>query len=257
MNAQTEQQINGIVDGFVNKGFSFTAFDVTKSVRASGTQVYHSECKDLVNGLFNNSGMPDYSRTSVPVPGAKVDPLVYHHQNANAHGYQPDWIVSNPNQNGFKHDGSVTAPPSGGGYTPLSQLDVDDVDADDGDDGDDDDGGVPTVPSVSPATNKPQSAAPLASWNIAVTKEGRLQIPINLARSNGLHPNLTVFLHYNGTVLGGKLEVKKYCASQGDHPVLVNKDGRIRVCKSILRSTIGVYPSYFVTDKNGEIEVRR
>ena len=249
MNTQTEQVIRDTVSDFVNKGFLFTAFDITRAIRDDGVTAYHSEAKEVVADIFGNGDMTDYTRTSVDV-GVKVNPLVYHHEDADATAYESDWFDNNPNQNGFKHDSSTASTASvtsANGYIPLSQIDgSEDEDEDDAEDDQ----------TVAISTNQTQKISNHSTpkGNKVATKEGRLQLPINLIRKVGLTPYSPAWVHYEMGSHFDNLKVVKNRIDSSDYLIQVNKDGRIRICQSVLKQ-LGSSTCYRVTESNSAIVI--
>jgi len=87
---ELEMEVKGIVDGLVGKGEMFTAFDVTRRLRADGFWVEHRDVKDVVHGMFERGSLSGtgYVRTLVPVP-SKSPAFVYHLYTQNAQDYDP------------------------------------------------------------------------------------------------------------------------------------------------------------------------
>ena len=141
---------------------------------------------------------------------------------------------------------STTNVASPAGYTPLSQLDDDDDD-DSADDAEDDLAG--STPNQTTQTSASTTSTPKGAK--VPTKEGRLQVPINMVRSVGWFSGETVYIGQHGS----ELRIRPYIHGSNTNPVTVNKDGRIRICNRTLKKTIGVSTSYTVNRTNGEIVV--
>ena len=80
--------VKDVVKGKVDKGEMFTAFDITKELKASGRRVYHSNVKPIVHALFNNGDMQGYNRSLISVSGAPVQPFLYHPCGADTSTYK-------------------------------------------------------------------------------------------------------------------------------------------------------------------------
>lgn len=221
MDNTTEQTIRATVAKFVNDGFMFTAFDVTRRVRkdiGKSTFVSHSDTNRIVQGMHANGSMNSYVKDLVQV-NANVEPWLYYHPYSDVSNYDPHWIENDPNQDNMKADLSAAPTTTAATYTPPT-LDLDEEDED-------------SVPVASTSdTTTPVSSVCLGKNQHKLTKEGRLQIPIDMARTAGFRPYQTVSVVKDGnklTVTGGA-----FSAVNVQQRIVVNKDGRIRVCQSIL-----------------------
>jgi len=241
MDTTIEQAIRDAVEKFVNDGFMFTAFDVTRTVRkdlGKGTFVSHSDVNSIVQSMYGNGEMNSHVRDLINV-GANVEPWLYYHPYSDVANYDPHWIDNDPDQDSMKADVSSTSTPatpatSSGGYVPPT-LDLDDDDEDDVDTGcGSATAGVTGAHVASPASSPVASAVKvkLGKNEHRLTKEGRLQIPINMARTAGFAPADNVTVVDNG----GKLTITKgpLTAVNSVSVNSVNKDGRIRIPMTIL-----------------------
>jgi len=70
--------ISDIIDDKVGQGQMFTAYDITKELRSSGTRTYHRNTKEIVHALFLKGNMQGYTRSLVSVPNAPIKPFLYH-----------------------------------------------------------------------------------------------------------------------------------------------------------------------------------
>ena len=77
--------IRSIVNGKVMRGEMFTAFDITKELRANGKQVKHYEVKDVVHGMFMDGDMDDYHRNLGNVGNPPA--FIYHPQGEDVNNY--------------------------------------------------------------------------------------------------------------------------------------------------------------------------
>lgn len=75
------------INDFINRLKSFTAFDITTSLRNDGERVEHHDVKDEVH-YFHNNGMDySYERKLVTVGGKKA--FLYYHITADIDEYEP------------------------------------------------------------------------------------------------------------------------------------------------------------------------
>jgi hypothetical protein len=65
----------------VAHGESFTAFDVTKTLRDEGHRVRHRDVRMIVHTTYETDGLKDYDRTYKPVGKSGEMAFVYHPQN--------------------------------------------------------------------------------------------------------------------------------------------------------------------------------
>lgn len=216
--ARTESLVRSTVDGFVSKGYMFTAFDVTRFLRKSGEQVAHHDVNGVVKAMFANSemgsGADQYQRDTKDV-GAKVPPFIYYHPYSDVDNYDQDWINTNPTQNGMKNDPVASMPSF-------------------------------SVPVASPATpSTPAPAVGTSTMTIsgitvknlpanvrAVTKEGRLEIPLTIMLKAGFASNDEAYVHKLNDKL--VIENSKSVGYGAGIPVNVNGDGRIRLSRGAL-----------------------
>lgn len=219
-----------VVNGFVKKGFMFTAFDVTKFLRASGSTVRHSDINSAVKHMFNDGEMNDYLRDVKDV-GAPVAPFVYYHQNADLDNYITDWLENNPDQDGMKNDGDID---DGSGIVQPTASSY---------------GTTATKAPVSVAKATPTKTT-LPKGVKSTDKEGRLYIAPVVTQSAGLHPKQVVWVVTDNS----KLVITTNSAAKGSWPYSVNSDGRIRICRSVL-DRIPKGNGYKVSASTGNIEV--
>lgn len=112
------------VETFMNKGFMFSAFDVTKTIRANvGKNVFipHTEVREVVSSMYEDGSMGQYVRDLAKM-GSSSEAWVYYHPVSDINDYDSDWINSNPNQDGMKADKDSSN--SSTSMPPLT-LDVD------------------------------------------------------------------------------------------------------------------------------------
>ena len=215
--------IRTAVDGFVQKGFMFTAYDVTKFLRKAGERVRHCEVNDIVKSMFANSEMGQYKREIKDI-GSPVSPFVYAHTYSDVNDYDAAWVDTNPNQDGMKYD---TASSSGastvGAYVPLTSVGTTPV--------------APVTPVTPVVPKAPKVSLPIGVHK--VTSEGRLNIPVSVVDSIGwLRQKIGITMNKIGvTVINNTMKVivldPNPSAAIGE-TVRINSDGRIRLGRSTL-----------------------
>jgi hypothetical protein len=216
--ANTESLIKTAVNGFVQKGYMFSAFDVTRFLRKGGERIRHNDTKDVVTEMFSNSEMGMYVRATKDI-GAPVAPFIYSHPYSDISNYSADWVDTNPNQVGMCYDmGSSAA-------TPM----------------------VSAVPVSSPAPVAPAvPASKLPDGVYKTTDEGRLNIPIHYVQNIINTPCVNIYQ------LNGGLSILP--SSTPSYSAKVNKDGRIRLSRSTL-DKISDGELFKIEVKNNEIFV--
>ena len=265
MNGTIETAIRDTVTKYVNDGFMFTAFDVTRAVRLAlgkGTYVSHSEVNGIVQTMFNNSEMGSHVRDLVSV-GTGTQPWLYYNPACDLSDYDPHWISNDPKQANMKAD--VTGTVNSTGYTPPALDDEDDEDEDDYKN----DVAVPSGcgsvaahmtgtyshPSI-PVSSVTTSKKRLGKNEHVATKDGRLNIPIHMVSAAGLAPLMPVTIVCCGTgltIISGSTPAFNTVVSS------VNKDGRIRVGYKSLRqiSSQPLMEIYKVERSNSEIIIEK
>jgi len=221
MDAIKEQKTKDTVNDFVAKGYMFTAYDVTKTLRNAGEFVKHSDVNAVVQSMRSNGEMDNYEREVVDV-GSSVQPFVYYHPHSDVSKYDQHWVENNPNQDGMKND-----PASGGsssGYTPLSSVTS-----------------KPTAPTATTSFTPPSilgtvTMSILKKQGIVQTtkSENRLQIKLADVKKAGFTPHQTVYVHIaqnNDSVI---VKDTPDTAIAKRKALYVNKDGRLRICSTIL-----------------------
>lgn len=234
--------VKTVVDGFVKKGFMFSAFDVTKFLRSSGSNIRHSDVNSAVKEMFRDGEMNGYLRDTKDV-GAPVAPFIYYHQNADLDNYVTDWLENNPDQDGMKNDGDSDDGVAGVAQPAKSSFGLPTP--------------VPPVSSVSNADASIKTVKPVLPKGVQTTdKEGRLYIAPIMTHSAGLVPTQTVWIVTDTT--SNKLVIKPSVATvQKAWPLCVNNDGRIRICRTVLKDISGGKNvlGYKVSSGSGFIEV--
>ena len=106
MSNQLKNTVEAIISEWTNKGYMFSAFDVTKKVRHGGTTAAHWEVRDLVRNEFHNGNMSTYIRTLVTLPSSES--FVYHPITADSSKYNADWFTTDPTQDNMISKGVKT-----------------------------------------------------------------------------------------------------------------------------------------------------
>jgi hypothetical protein len=72
--------IGAIVRRKVEGRERFTAYEVTREVRARGCFLRHADCRAVMHGMFDANMLgSDYDRTLADLGGSNGPALVYHH----------------------------------------------------------------------------------------------------------------------------------------------------------------------------------
>ena len=226
----TKQLVETTVNGFIGKGFMFTAFDITKFLRAAGQKVSHRHVNDGVKEMFRDNEMGQYVRDTKDV-GAPVAPFVYYHPYSDIANYDSGWLENNPSQDGMKNDASADGSQSA---DPANQT--------------------ATTAQVAPVAQVSPSLPSLPKGQFAPNKEGRLTISSLLTKQLGLVPKQTVWVEQKGY----ELVIRQKQTGSSVWPISVNSDGRIRVCSTILSKIANpVYVPYKVWALSGDIIVEK
>lgn len=91
----TMTALETIIQGKINNGEIFTAFDITKELRVQvgkSVRISHNDVKHDIHDLIqrhSNSGSVSYSRTLVDLPGVPERPFLYHPQGSDINTYGP------------------------------------------------------------------------------------------------------------------------------------------------------------------------
>jgi hypothetical protein len=78
MDVATTTEVETTVAALISKRKSFSAFDITKTVRAAGFKERHKDVKQVVHQLYGDEEMSDYTRTLVNFPGGNGPAFLYH-----------------------------------------------------------------------------------------------------------------------------------------------------------------------------------
>jgi len=231
----TKQMVQKAVTNFISKGFMFTAFDITKLLRATGQKIQHGDVQEAVKEMFRDNEMGQYVRDTKDV-GAPVAPFVYYHPYSDLANYDTSWLDNNPSQDGMRNDTSTDGSQSA---DPVSQ---------------------PTSQTVAQPQTVSTPKPTLPRGQVMPNVEGRLNISPMLTKQIGLSPKQTVWVDIDGKTL--KIRSKSY--GTNSWPITVNDDGRIRVCRTLLSKIaipvmvpykIGMV--YSLTNSGGEILVEK
>ena len=88
-----EQIVRDVVNEFVSKQWSFTAFNITTEAKNRGANDRHNNLKGVVHDMFLNGEMAGYDRTTKDV-GAAVRPFLYVHSSQDSDGVQNSVAVT-------------------------------------------------------------------------------------------------------------------------------------------------------------------
>lgn len=207
----------------IDQGYMFTAFDVTKMARkvhGKNVIIRHSDVNDLVKSTYNNGDMDGYARANINL-GYSSLPFLYYPLGSDISNYESNWIESNPTQ-----DYS---------YKPPS-LDKDE-DEDEDDKGD---------------SNSSISKSLQDDGLKYLTKDGRLNIPIQIVKSCGMK----CYDQFSVELKGDKLYVSKYGPTYLKHVNYVESDNRIRLCKSVMEKYFPANVRFKIESENGSIVVQ-
>lgn len=88
MTGNDEQVVVDVIDELVASKSMFTAFDITKLVRARlpASEIFHSDIRRLVRNYDFPVG---YGKTPISIPGININPLLYHVAGSNVRDYAP------------------------------------------------------------------------------------------------------------------------------------------------------------------------
>ena len=76
MTSNDAQVVKDVVNEFVTKGWSFTAYTITTEARKRGAKGSHDNMKRIVHDMFNDGEMQGYTRDTKDV-GANIQPFFY------------------------------------------------------------------------------------------------------------------------------------------------------------------------------------
>ena len=88
-----EQIVRDVVNEFVSKQWSFTAFNITTEAKNRGANDRHNNLKGVVHDMFLNGEMDGYDRTTKDV-GLAVRPFLYVHSSQDSDGVQNSVVVT-------------------------------------------------------------------------------------------------------------------------------------------------------------------
>lgn len=216
----TETLVKDTVKAFVEKGYMFTAWDVTNFLRKAGEKVNHHDVNGVVKLMYANSEMSDASSTSLYARatkdiGAPVAPFVYYNPNSDVNDYDSTWIDNNPNQDGMRYDAPAPAPVvvpapvsplvssiapivvgvgicAGCGSLNTCKSSAKTVTA------------APVAPIAPVSPVAPVSTSTKLPKGVhKVTKEGRLEIPLNVLVKSGFKGKKIPLHNIGGSIISG------------------------------------------------------
>jgi len=114
----TQTAVTDAANGFISQNKMFTAYDVTRRVRAMNIRVFHKDVREVVRDMFSTGQMQNYSKRLTPIPSSPNPAFVYHPVTDDPANYDPL-----DNLPGNRTTSNTTAP-----ATPASTPDTDDDD---------------------------------------------------------------------------------------------------------------------------------
>ena len=201
--AKLTQLVEDVIVDFTNEERIFSAYDVTKKLRACGHDVRHFEVKGVVHGLYTNFEMDNQMiRTGIRLNSGRWT-LVYHMNWQDVANYDPNDVAE------VAKDTQVTTIDDGtSGQDRDSYSDTQDRDNYDMDDEDENDDGV---------------------TNLTKDNRRRVCIPANSLRSIGANVGDVVYaLPTTDLVVISKTD------TSDAHPYIVDKDNNVRLGNLVL-----------------------
>jgi hypothetical protein len=222
----------------------FSAFDITKAVRALGQRARHDDVKNVVHGIFRTGRMQDFLQTLVQYPGAPTAAFLYHPQEVN------------PND-----PATLTAIVNGQPVPTTPVADGDDDDDEEDDAGDDDDAGAtPTATGTTAAatfvpTTTVRNVDGSVSKNLGTYRESVLRVSRELTRAIGVNP----YGHAYAAIEPQKITLASNTTQPNQQAGLIrvttvqaDKDGDIRIRKTMMAQA-GFGREITLKIENGEI----
>jgi len=164
----TQTAVTDAANDFISQGKMFTAYDVTRKVRAMNIQVFHKDVREVVRDMFSTGQMQNYSKRLMPIPSSPNPAFVYHPVTDDPANYDP--LCNLPgNQVSSKSTATATPTPA----TPASTPDTDD---------DDDSDDVSTI-------------------QLERQGDGFIRIPARYMRAIGIKPGDEVYVDPSGSSL--------------------------------------------------------
>jgi antitoxin component of MazEF toxin-antitoxin module len=119
----TQTAVTDAANDFISQNKMFTAYDVTRKVRAMNVNVFHKDVREVVRDMFSTGQMQNYSKRLMPIPSSPNPAFVYHPVTDDPANYDP--LCNLPgNQASSKSTATATPAP----VTPASTPDADDDD---------------------------------------------------------------------------------------------------------------------------------
>ena len=103
---RNEDIVKGIVNEFISKRWSFTAYTITLEARKRGADEPHNDLKKVVHGMFANGEMQGFTRSVANIPNVPRQPFLY----------QPDPNAAQPAVD-------ASSPADDSAPTPVSPVD--------------------------------------------------------------------------------------------------------------------------------------
>lgn len=199
------KKVSTIVNDWITKGYMFSAFDVTKTLRNIGESVAHWEVRNEVRDQYGTGNMGSYMRTLITVGSNPSETFIYHQYTSDPNTYDSDWQNSDPTQDKNK------VKTSGSGVTAASIT-----------------------------TSTPVASIKHNDDKVHLTKENRLNISSDLIDSMGLVNGDIVAVE--GIIVNGipMAEIKLFQPSYTYvAQYIVDNDSRIRLSSKTLKKVFG------------------
>lgn len=258
MDATMTSKVKATITDFVNRGFMFTAFDVTKTLRKDGDHVKHGNINEIVQAMFKSNEMGMYERQTINIPGQPVEPFLYFHPFSDVANYQADWVNNNPDQTGMKNDSATDSGSAENLTTDPAPVGASQAQP------------VPTSTNApdAPVTNAAPSSPTVASGKVdaKATRSMKSANRVFVASVNG-RLNIPPLLVSQIANKGDMVDVKKILdmasgtkkrlvvePSNGQNDYMVNNDGRIRLSRSATAYLNGT-GNYEIAIDNGKLVV--
>ena len=88
MTPDQQNTIENEVHAWMDAGRMFTAFEISRAVKAKGVQLRHRDMKDFIHAAIYRKRSKTYTRTLKDV-GAPEQAWLYHPMNKNPHLFRP------------------------------------------------------------------------------------------------------------------------------------------------------------------------
>lgn len=185
------------VNEFVKAGIMFSAYDVTKSLRADGEKVFHRDVRDVVRNMFANGDMGDYGRQNYTLNNGDVT-FVYLNENVDD--------LSNYREDDMSSSVPFVVPsPKAAILAPVAP---------------------PATPAVSATTSN--------EWFMGQDSRGRVCVPADALRKLGVASGKSVFVHVD--VFANEIVIDTHSVTPSQETEhRVDKDNNVRIGQTLLQ----------------------